>query len=29
LSVVGNRRNMSVFLTANNFIGSNPVGAIM
>jgi hypothetical protein len=29
LSVVGNRRNMSVFFTANNFIGSNPVGAIM
>ena len=29
LSVVENRRNMSVFFTANNFIGSNPVGAIM
>lgn len=29
LSVVENRRNMSVFFTANNFIGSNSVGAIM
>lgn len=29
LSVTENRRNMYVFFTANNFIGSNPVGAIM